>query len=97
MDYNNGIKMAILTFPASGSNEVTYAKQRKKGCQNLMGGTYGKKRKEEKPMAINSPIPNIKKTNPDTCRDSVGCKLKGITNACLNLVILKPSTMDINY
>lgn len=30
MDYNNAIKMTVLTFPASGSSEVTYAKQRKK-------------------------------------------------------------------
>lgn len=27
----------------------------------------------------------------------VSCKFKGITNACLNLVILKPTIMDINY
>lgn len=46
-----------------------------------MSGTYGKKRKEEKLMAINSPIPSIKKTNSDTCRDCVSCKFKGITNA----------------
>lgn len=38
MDYNNdGIKMANLTFPASRSSEVTYAKQRKKRLSKFDG------------------------------------------------------------
>lgn len=55
------------------------------------------KKQERKWMAINSPIPSINKANSDTYRDSVSCKYKGITNACLNLVILKPTIMDIYY
>lgn len=92
-----GLKWQISHFQLQGQVKLLMLNKEKKGCQNLMGGTYGKKRKEEKLMAINSLIPSIKKTNSDTCRDSVSCKFKGITNACLNLVILKPSTMGINY
>lgn len=36
MDYN-AIKMTVLTFPASGSSEVTYAKQRKKRLSKFDG------------------------------------------------------------
>lgn len=39
--------MVTFIFPASRSSEATYAKQRKKKRQNLMGGTYGKKRKKK--------------------------------------------------
>lgn len=91
--------MVTFIFPASRSSEATYAKQRKKKKDKIWWVVHMGKRERKKWWHITSPMSSIKMTNSDTCvwtLSAVNLKLS-ITNACLNLVILNPSLMDINY
>lgn len=74
------------------------AKQKQKKTK-FDGWYIWEKEKEENWWHITSPMPSIEKTNSGTCvwtLSAVNLKLS-ITNTCLNLVILNPSLMDINY